>query len=351
LFALALASTVLATPEAQRPAIAANAATPTHVVLLVLDGVRYQEVFFGVDASLAEAQRLPLERRVGAEQLLPELHRLARAHGALLGTPGYGTISASGPEFVSLPGYAEVLTGRRSSGCWNNGCTATSSPSIADQLAKEGRASAIVTSWPDIARIAATRADVAVSSGRNGGATRALFEDAPERALEQAENEAPWPGGGDFRRDRRTGEVALDYLQRRTPAFLFISLGEPDEFAHQGNYAGYLDALQEADRQIGKLSLALDSLAKRGARTALFVTADHGRAANFRDHGAGYPESARVWLFASGNAIRARGHVRSAAPRSLADIAPTTRRLLGLPADTGASAGVALEELFHAARE
>src|SRR4029077_11220017 len=112
-----------------------------------------------------------------------------------------------------------------------------------------------------------------------------------------------WPGSGDFRRDRYTAELALAYLKAEQPDFLFVGLGETDEFAHQGNYAGYLDALSAADRSIGELARALDERASRGIRTALLVTADHGRAAGFRDHGQPYPESARVWLVAGGSAI------------------------------------------------
>jgi hypothetical protein len=76
------------------------------------------------------------------------------------------------------------------------------------------------------------------------------------------------------------------------------------------------------------------------------VTADHGRAADFREHGAAHPESARVWLVAAGSAIRARGRVAGRAPRYLADVAPTLRIILGLRADGAQSAGSPLTELL-----
>ncbi len=150
-----------------------------------------------------------------------------------------------------------------------------------------------------------------------------------------AEGSAPWPGQGDFRRDRWTAELALAYLTEQSPDFLFVSLGEPDEFAHQGSYAGYLDALQQADQQLAQLASVLDERARHGVRTALFVTTDHGRAEDFRDHGRAHAESARVWLVAAGSAIPARGWVSAPAPRRLADIAPTVRQLFGLPSSGG----------------
>jgi arylsulfatase A-like enzyme len=135
-------------------------------------------------------------------------------------------------------------------------------------------------------------------------------------------------------------------LRAERPDFLFVGLGETDEFAHQGNYAGYLDALREADRFLGELATELAARAQAGVRTALFVTADHGRAASFKDHGKPYPESARVWLVASGTAIAARGFVSSPQPRHLADITPTLRSVFGLPADGTRGAGSPLTELL-----
>jgi hypothetical protein len=327
------------------------------VVVVTLDGARFREIFEGVDPALARQQGLPEAALQNAEQLMPQLHRLMNADGVALGAPGHGApISASGPEFVSLPGYSEIFTGRRVSGCWNNGCQGTSARSFADELAEQAPGawqSAVVTSWPDIARVAAKSDRVAVSAGTHAGATRSRFEreGAIATALHRAESEAPWPGHGDFRRDRFTAQLALTYLVNARPDFLFVGLGETDEFAHQGNYAGYLDALREADQLLGELSALLAARARASVRTALIVTADHGRAASFRDHGQPYPESARVWLVASGSAIEARGYVASPAPRHLADIAPTLRALFGLRADRDPNAGTPLTELLRASHK
>jgi hypothetical protein len=58
------------------------------------------------------------------------------------------------------------------------------------------------------------------------------------------------------------------------------------------------------------------------------------------------PESARVWLFALGGPVRARGLVDVALTRHLADIAPTIRQAAGLPSQPGARTGSALAELL-----
>jgi len=346
--AFALASSVLATPRRTAKAVSSAdpaAARPKVAVVVVgLDGVRWREVYEGVDPRLA-----PGRHRTGAE-LMPRLHELI-ARGCAVGAPGAGApINASGPELVSLPGYSEMLTGRRVTGCMDNACSSTTSPSVADQLVRsDPRAKvAIISSWPDIATVAANDAKVLVSAGRHAGRTRAALANAPATSdsLRRAENAPPWPGHGDFRPDRFTAELARAYLEAEEPQFLFVGLGEPDEFAHHGDYAGYLKSLEHADQHIGQFATALAAMAKRGTRTALFVTTDHGRAANFRDHGRAFPESARVWLVASGSAIPVRGLVHAPQERRLADLAPTIRPLLGLPRDFGSSAGEPLSELL-----
>jgi hypothetical protein len=351
--AFALASSVLATPGATGLASTRAPSSepgPVQVVVVTLDGVRYREIFEGIDPKLA-AERGPIQGAVNdAAGLMPNLHRLM-TEGAALGAPGHGaSISASGPQFLSLPGYSEIFTGRRVTGCADNGCRGTSARSIVDELAEQPRGwqSAVITSWPDIERVAGRNERVAISAGRHAGATRSRFDraDAVGVALRKAEAEAPWPGSGDFRRDRFTAELSLAYLRAEQPDYLFVGLGETDEFAHQGNYAGYLEALREADRYLGELSAELSARARSGVRTALFVTADHGRAGAFKDHGQAFPESARVWLVASGRAIAARGLVASPFDRHLADITPTVRTLFGLPADRSESSGFPLWELL-----
>jgi arylsulfatase A-like enzyme len=128
---------------------------------------------------------------------------------------------------------------------------------------------------------------------------------------------------------------------------LWLALADTDEWAHRGDYDGYLDALRSADRVIGELWAELAQMGQYGAETTLIVTADHGRAEDFVSHGAA-PESARVWLVAAGGAVPARGSVPAARTIHLRDIAPTVRAWLGVPADPSPRAGAPIAELFGA---
>src|SRR5688572_24807971 len=94
------------------------------IVLVTMDGVRWQDVFEGTDAVLSHAPSRP------ATELMPNLHRLAKERGAAIGAPGRGVMSAVGPNYVSLPGYIEILSGRRSIKCQDNDCRRTDDPTF-----------------------------------------------------------------------------------------------------------------------------------------------------------------------------------------------------------------------------
>ncbi len=324
--------------EAPAPAASAPAPEPaaTPIVLVVLDGVRWQEMFVGIDPVLAG--RRDVGPRTDARGLFPALYGAVDARGAVLGAPGHGTIAASGPNFVSLPGYTEIFSGRPPERCRDNDCAGATGPTLVDAFRDRAESDAdvaVITSWGPIGRAATQRPwRIVLSAGREDLAGEAVLAGDPttRALLNEGARADPRPGHGSFRPDRYTSEIALRYLAEQEPSFLFVGLGEPDEYAHQGDYAGYVASLRAADAFFGRLFATLGAMGERGRRTEVLVTANHGRASNYRDHGGGLPESARVWLFAVGEGLGARGFVDAAAPRHLADVAPTIRELVGLPA-------------------
>ena len=126
---------------------------------------------------------------------------------------------------------------------------------------------------------------------------------------------------------------------------MFLGLGDADEYAHAGDLPGYLASVRASDQTLAELFDLLDRSGAWGARTVVLVTSDHGRGSDWRDHGVD-PQSSRVWLAALGRPVTARGAVASRRERHLADVAPTVRSLLALPADAAPSAGTPLVELF-----
>jgi hypothetical protein len=289
----------------------APAQKPDPVVLVTVDGARWQDVFDGAD-------------------LMPTLHALAREQGAFVGADARAAMRATGPNFVSLPGYTEILTGRASVTCRDNDCPPTNTLTLLDRAADAGLSVAAFASWEKLDRaITARPGRFVVSAGREHG------DDSP-----------PWPGSGEYRPDAKTAALALDFLELVQPDVLFLGLGDPDEHAHHGNVAGYRAALAHADSVLARLRDILDRMGDRGKATHVFVTADHGRANDFRSHGGHAPESARVWLVGAGPRIRARGRPTSPRERHLADIAPTIATVIGIETARVGGSGEVLAELF-----
>ncbi len=290
----------------------------------------------GVDGELARQARI--DPRAADEPTMPRLRELARTRGAIFGAPSSGTIfRASGPNFVSLPGYTEILGGHPPTACNGNDCPATVRTTFADDVrawTDSPRDVAVFSSWPDLVRVAALHPEsLVVSGGRSLRQNEAVLREDSTMAslLDAGANALAWPGDLDFRPDRFTAPLATRYLEVAHPRFLFLSLGEPDEYAHHGDYAEYLESLRFADDAIARIIDVLDGMGERGRHTTVFVTADHGRARDFRDHGGKWPESARSWLVAIGDGVGSRGAIESLegnSERRLADIAPTARAWL-----------------------
>jgi hypothetical protein len=348
---LVIATSACAPHErASLPEVPSRSEARRTVVLVAIDGVRWQDVFFGVDADLAERFGLSAEERLDAAHLVPNLQRLMRREGAAIGAPDTGeAMRASGPNFVSLPGYMEMLTGRSDTGCPDNQCQQVTFSTVADDVASARLGDAVVvSSWTGVGR-AATAFDNGplVSVGRHGGSDRARFEEDPEvaRLLADGAEASPEPGYDDFRPDAHTAKIALAYLASGRPGFLFVGLGETDEYGHRNDYRAYLRALHDADRTIGVIAAAVLGLAKDGHPATLLVTTDHGRSTEFSSHGGEYPESSRVFLVAAGSGILARGLVPARFHR-LADLGQTIRALVDLPLVKAPRAGEVISELF-----
>jgi hypothetical protein len=318
-----------------------------NVIVVTIDGVRWQEVFGGVDVQLARGAGVS-----ACGELMPNLHRYFVERGVVVGAPGYGEMEASGPNFVSLPGYEEIFTGRASS-CTSNFCDHIAEATLLDELREQARLRAdeiaVITSWRTIERAAALDdRSITISAGRNGGATRERLRvgASAARLLDEASQAGAYPGWLDYRPDRYTAALALRYVVAERPRFLFVGLGDTDEYAHRRNYGGYVSALRAADKFVGELMDTLARIDGYGAETTVIVTTDHGRAAGFTGHGGDAPESRRVWMFAAGGAVPPVGFAETTRIVRLADIAPTIRAWMGLTPDRSVAAGHPVAELL-----
>lgn len=294
------------------------------VILLAIDGVRSEDVF-------GEMGQTP--RSAAASNItLSHLHAIENT-GIALGARDAQPFFASGPNFVSLPGYMEMLSGTSKTDCTENDCTIMRKQTLLDdfQLRYPDEASGVIGSWPNLRR-AASRNGMQhgfVSAGKFSSWGQDSLGPRSKQALVQARSEAN--GHESYRGDEHTARLALSYLHEHQPRFLFVSLGDTDERAHQGDGDGYWRALQFADDFVGALREVHHELQSQNKRTLLLVTTDHGRSNSFAEHGRDFPESGRSFLLAEGSEIGPLGRVKGTKPRYLRDIAPSLRAACDLP--------------------
>jgi hypothetical protein len=126
--------------------------------------------------------------------------------------------------------------------------------------------------------------------------------------------------------------TALEYLKEKKPRVLYISLGETDDWAHDGDYAAYLTAAHRVDDYMAVLWATLQSMPEYRDRTTLLFTTDHGRGdglADWKDHAESIPASRFTWLGILGPDTPALGERTNVKAVTQSQIAATLAALLG----------------------
>ena len=270
-------------------ATAGNAAD--NVVLITFDGLRWQEVFTGLDHRLATNDtysarsselleqfwaETPQER---AQLLLPFLLSTIMSQGSVAGDRTTGSCArVMNPWYFSYPGYSEILTGVVNPNIDSNSKIPNPELTIHEMLetqpAWRGRTAAFA-SWDVFPYIFNTqRSGIHVNAYAASEPAQSDYEQFLDGLA--ADIPAPWPT---IRHDALTHHYAREWLQRERPRLLYISYGETDDFAHDGLYDEYIFAAHRTDRFIAELWGWIQSSEEYAGNTVLFLAVDHGRGA------------------------------------------------------------------------
>jgi hypothetical protein len=318
-----------------------------HLIIVTLDGFRWQEMFSGADSLLirnpaytkdsAAMMRLfwadnPVKRR---EKLLPFIWGVPGRLGRMYGNHLIGSrVSNANPHWFSYPGYNEIFTGYPDSSVNSNDKIPNRHENVLAFLNRQagfgGRVAAF-TSWDVFPWILnETRSGFPVNSG-----FESLSENASEqfKLLEDMQKTTYRPLGDGVRPDLLTYFAAKEYLKKYKPRVLYIGFDETDDFAHAGNYDMYLQAASMTDRLLEDLWNYIQSDPQYRNRTALLITTDHGRGdqvkSQWRDHGSRVKDAHEIWFAVMGPGIPAGGEIRHADMYYQAQLAATIARVLG----------------------
>lgn len=313
-----------------------------NVLIVTLDGLRWQELFAGADSALlagipdsAEQVRTreafwrgdPITRR---QTLLPFFWTTVARNGQVFGNRfGGGSARVTNGKRFSYPGYNELLAGFPDDRIDSNNPVPNPNLNVLEWLnglpAFRGSVAAFGAWNAFTAILNAQRSRLPVNAG--WAPLQGASEETALLNRLQAFATRTWP---DERDDAITYLAAREYLTRMKPRVLYLALGDTDEWAHGGRYGTYLDMARRSDEMLRDLWLAAQSLPEYRGQTAIILATDHGRGdgARWTDHGRDVLEAEFIWFAVMGPGVAARG-LRDDVAVTQGQFAATVARLLG----------------------
>lgn len=313
--------TRIAHPRHGTPAVASRSGAAS-VILVVSDGMRWQEVFRGADSLLVFGQSKALggdparvhqrywrpsvaERRAA---LMPFIWGTVARKGQLLGNRDAGSsVNVTNGLNFSYPGYNELLVGYPDPRINSNRVGPNPNVTVFEWLnRREGfrERVAAVGAWDAFADIFNAR--------RSAIDVHARREDPL---------------------DERSHRTALDLLNEVRPRALFVAYVETDDWAHRGRYDRTLDAVHAVDGYLAQLWSAVQAHPQYRGRTTLIFTADHGRGRTTRDwtdHNRDIAGAHETFVAMIGPAVPAIGEARDVHLVAQAQVAATVAAAVGL---------------------
>tara|TARA_R110002051_G_scaffold64139_3_gene116814 strand:+ start:15150 stop:16235 length:1086 start_codon:yes stop_codon:yes gene_type:complete len=331
-------------------AIAQKDSTP-NVFLITLDGVRWQDVFTGMDKDLLNSnythnKEVLMSKYVGNSEeenrkmLMPFFWNTIAKEGQLHGNRNKGSkVDLTNKMLFSYPGYNEILTGKADDAHIDSNDKNYNKNKTVLEIANssevyKGKVAAFA-SWDVFPFI--------INDKRSGVPVNAGYMDAvgklneKELFLNEIQRQAPiiWES---VRLDVFTHHFAKEYIQKEHPKLVYISYGETDDFAHGGQFDFYMKSLHNTDALLADLWEYVQNDTFYKDNTYFIITTDHGRGdgvqedSKWTSHGADVLGAEHTWLAILGPRIAKKGEVNN--EQLFTDqIAPTVAKILNLETD------------------
>ena len=341
--------TTLAAVVALAPAGAQSPPRTRNVVLIVTDGLRWQEVFRGAERALVSAKPGgvrdttavlrawwrddPVERRAA---LLPFVWSTLARQGVLYGNEDRGNTAAiTNTMKFSYPGYNEILTGAFDPRIDSNDYPPNPNVTVFEWLARKpaykGKVGAIAT-WDAFRRIFnRDRARIDVIDGWDEPLRGPLAQGERARTINAFYRTTVrlWENNA-F--DSHMHAVVREYVRQRRPRVLFVGYGETDEWAHSGRYDLVLQSANRVDGYIADLWNTMQAMPEYRGTTTFIITTDHGRGSGpeeWKNHGEKVAGAEAIWIGVLGPDTPASGELVGAGRVTQSQVAATIAALLG----------------------
>ncbi len=307
----------------------AQEAEKTKLIVITSDGVRWQDVFYGIDTSIAKNSYFTKNKSselmeeffdedysLSRKKIMPFFFSTLLENGELHGNRNLGSKSnVANPYWFSYPGYSELLTGQVDTLINSNDYKPNPHINFFEHLNSlpnyAGKVGAFAA-WNAFDRILnEERAKMPVVNGFDKYSAISDTENA-ELLTNLAQNSFRIWGDVEIQ-DVFVHYQAMDYLKNKNPMAIYISYGETDEFAHEGNYQHYLHALHRFDGFVKEIWDFVQSTPGYKDNTILLITTDHGRGDANKDqwtsHGQSIIDSHETWYALFGKGVDPLGEV------------------------------------------
>jgi hypothetical protein len=319
-----------------------------NVVLIVTDGLRWQEVFTGADSNLLNeksggiwesAEKLrhdywnddPVERR---KMLFPFLWNVVAKQGQIFGNQKKGSYArvTNGLAF-SYPGYNEMLTGHPDPRINSNEFGPNPNTTVFEwmnQFPEFHGQVAVYATWDVFKNIFnQPRSQLVMQVGwdlpEKGNLTprQELLNDL-YRTTTRLDDEDVW--------DSFLQVPLLDYVKSAHPRLLFVGYGETDNWAHAGRYDLVLESAHQFDGFVRQLWDTMQAMPEYRDQTTFIITTDHGRGSGleeWKEHGVDQKGSDNIWIAVMGPDTTRPGELENTGTITQSEIAATIGEFLG----------------------
>lgn len=297
------------------------------LVIITLDGFRWQEVFGGADSALINSTDVTMDTSTNKalywspsfedrrKKLMPFLWNVVATRGQIYGNRNYNNnVNVSNPYALSYPGYSELLTGSVDFSITGNHRKKNQNRNVLEVLNDNelysGKVAAF-TSWDMFPYI--------LNQERNGLKLNSGLQNVQddnlslsEVAMNKVQSEVITEPG-ETRYDELTYIACKEYMMKYKPSVVFLSFSGTDDAGHNSRYDQYLQEANDADKMIGELWGLVQSMPEYAGRTTFLITTDHGRGAskgNWSEHGILVGGSSQTWFALLGPGIVPQGEVK-----------------------------------------
>lgn len=317
-----------------------------NVLLVTLDGLRWQDVFHGADNRMMNAEHGGVKdllatrkrftrsgKKASREVLMPFLWQVMAKQGQLFGDPDSNAKAhICNSQKFSYPGYSELICGVVDETITSNNKFYNRNVNVLEFLnslpAYKDRV-ATFSGW-DVHEYIVNKPRSGIFCEVAWQPITVTTSERRKRELQRMLDHLPryWEN---FSWDALTFARAKEYLEVKKPRVLYVAFGETDEWAHARRYDLYLQMMQRNDAMVRELWQWLQQDPQYKGKTSLVLTVDHGRGRtqrNWTDHSAKVDGAEEIWMAVLGPDTQALG-VRKDVTATQAMIASTVAALLG----------------------